>query len=542
MIPRSAILCLLATVFVGAQTPVILISVDTLRGDRVGPGTPGIGSFGEHGTTFTSALSQIPLTLPSHTTLLTSTLPFENHVEENAGVVPRGLITLASVLKDHGYKTGAFIGSVFLERRLGLDAGFDTYDSPFDYAAFSRLSGEMLFAGRPGQAYSARERRAGALVLRSANQWLAAHRGEAVFLFIHLFDMHKPWRQPTYDAQLQSVDRLLGEFQQTLKREGWWDRSLVVVTADHGEGLGDHGESDHGYFIYDSTMHVPLIVHWPQGTTSMPARVTQPTGLIDVAPSILDFLRIPAPTAFRGRSFLGGSTRPVFGESVYARDSFGWSALRSLREGPWKYIDAPRPELYDLSKDPRELQNLVRINPSQSARLKQELAKYAAPPATPVSSVNKKVLESLGYLAPGPKATSRSPAADPKDRLPELLRYENALTLLQQKRAPAAIAILRSILAADPRNLLARRDLGVALVEQKKFAEALIELGQVANASQGDYITLYELGLAHESLARYPEALASLEAACAAAPGAAQCQDALTRVRQHIAGTVPKTQ
>ncbi|MDP9170772.1 MAG: sulfatase-like hydrolase/transferase [Acidobacteriota bacterium] len=514
-----------------AQTPVILISIDTFRADRLSAHTPAINSFADQGTLFEAAQTQIPLTLPAHTTLLTSTWPFETHVEENAGVAPRGLVTLASVLKAHGYKTAAFIGSIFLERQLGLDAGFDTYDSPFDFEAFSRLSGEMLFAGKPGNTYAVRERRAGALVIRAANQWLAAHRGEPVFLFVHLFDMHKPWRQPSYEAQAAAVDQLLGGFQQTLKREGWWDRSLVVLTADHGEGLGDHGESDHGYYIYQSTMHVPLIVHWPKGQAKRPGRMAEPVGLIDVAPSILEFLKIPAPLSFKGRSLLDGSGRPVFGESVYARDCFGWSALRSLREGPWKYIEAPRPELYELSKDPGELHNLVRVNATQAAKLKGELEKYTATRGRPASSAKKDVLESLGYLAPGPRSELKTPAADPKDRLPELLRYEDALTLLQQKRVPAAVAILRGILVSDPRNLLARRDLGVALIEQKKFTEALVELRQVAGASEGDYVTLFELGVANELLGKLPQALAAFEAACRLAPGAVQCKDAVARVR-----------
>ena len=232
------------------QTPVILISVDTLRADHVTRvKAPNIDLFGTAGTVFTSADAQIPFTLPSHTTLMASTYPFQSGVEENAGSVPPALATLALVLQGHGYQTAAFIGSIFLERELGLDRGFDTYDSPFSFKAFSLLSGTMLFAGGPHNPYAVRERRPGALVTRAANQWLAAHRGQPVFVFVQLFDMHRPWRQPSYDAQLAEVDRLIGGFQQALKRDGWWDKSLVVLTADHGEGLGDHGESDHGYFV-----------------------------------------------------------------------------------------------------------------------------------------------------------------------------------------------------------------------------------------------------------------------------------------------------
>jgi len=525
-----------------AQTPVILISVDTLRADHLGAlgykraATPNLDAFASGGTLFTAAETQIPFTLPSHTALMTSTYPSENGVEENADTVPPSLVTLASVLKGRGYQTAAFIGSIFLERQLGLDRGFDNYDSPFSFEAFSRLSGSMLFAGGPHNPYAVRERRPGPLVTRAANQWMAARRGQPVFVFVHLFDMHKPYQLASYDAELEAVDRLLGAFEQMLKRDGWWDKSLVVLVSDHGEGLGDHGESDHGYFVYESTLHVPLIVHWPQGEARMPERVTQPVGLIDVAPSILEFLKIPAPASFKGRSFLDGSARPVYSESVYARDCFGWSALRTLRVGGMKYIEAPRPELYDVDKDPRELTNLVRSNPTQAAALRAQLAKFVAA-QTPASvqqgdpQKNKEVLQSLGYLAPGPRAAAKGPAADPKDKLPELLRYEDALNLMDERRYTAAVAVFRSILATDGRNLLARRDLGVALIELKEFGQAANELQQVAAAAPGDYVTRYELGIADEALGKRREAGDQFEAACALAPGAAQCKDALARVR-----------
>lgn len=523
--------------FAQSRTPVILISIDTLRGDAIGPNTPEILSW--TGTRFTQAQSQIPLTLPSHTSLFTSTWPDRNGVEENAGKVPQNLPTLASVLKDHGYTTAAFIGSIFLERQLGLDRGFDTYDSPFAFEAFSRLSGEMLSAGNTATAYSVRERRPGALVLRAATQWLAAHKSEQVFVFIHLFDMHKPWRQPTYTAQLQAVDRLLGDFQRRLKQDGWWDRSLVVLLSDHGEGLGDHGESDHGYFIYQSTAHVPLIVHWPEQSAKLPARVDQPVGLIDVSPTILDFLKIPAPAGFEGRSVLNGQPRPVFTESVYARDSFGWSPLRAIRDGAWKYIEAPRPELYNLDRDPKESANLAQTDRAEATRLKTELAMHtstaqsAAPAPSTSPDRNKQVLESLGYLAPGPRSSAHTSGADPKDKLSELLNYEDAVTLLGKGQTAAAIRGFRSIVAADPNNLLARRDLGVALIEHKQFAQALPELRKVQSASPGDYITLYELGIADEALGNTRQALADYQAAASLAPGSDRAQAAVQRIRRN---------
>ncbi len=520
-----------------AQTSVILISIDTLRADHTGARTPNIDSYAEHGTVFTQAETQIPFTLPSHTVLMTSTYPFRNGVEENAGKVPDGLETLASVLKGHGYQTGAFIGSIFLEKQLGLDRGFDDYDSPFSFEAFSKLSGSMLFGGGAHNPYSVRERRPGALVIRAANQWLAAHREGPVFAFVHLFDVHQPYQLESYDAEVDSVDKLLGSFERTLKRDGWWDRSIVIVTADHGEGLGDHGESDHGYFVYESTLHVPLLIHWPKGGRTMPDRVDEPAGLIDVAPTILDLLEIPAPASFQGRSMLKGGQRPVVSESTYARDCFDWSTLRAIREGALKYIEAPRPELYNIARDPGEKINLIRSNPADAARLRTDLLKLITAPAKPAGANDpgrsQEVLRSLGYLAPGPHAaTANVEHADPKDRLPELLRYEDALNRMAEKRYDSAIAILRSILASDVHNLLARRDLGVALIEKREYGGAIAELSRVAGSAGDDYVTRYELGIAEEGAGQYREAVSQFEIACRIAPAAAQCRESLERVRR----------
>jgi arylsulfatase A-like enzyme len=526
-----------------AQTPVILISIDTLRADRVGPRTPNINAYAEGGTRFTNAETQIPFTLPSHTALMTSTYPFQNGVEENAGHVPPNLTTLAQVLHDRGYQTAAFIGSIFLERQLGLDRGFDTYDSPFSFEAFSKLSGSMLFAGGPHNPYSVRERRPGALVLLAAKRWMAAHPGQPAFVFIHLFDVHKPYQLASYDAEVESVDKLLGSFADTLKKEGWWQKSLVVLTADHGEGLGDHGESDHGYFIYESTLHVPLIMHWPEGAAPpLPARVDEPIGLIDVAPTILNFLKIPVPISFRGAGFRPADNRPIISESTYGRDCFGWAPLRSIRLGALKYIEAPKPELYNLTKDPKEQTNLIATNPADAAKLRSQLQSLLVvqPDSNHPDPNRDAVLKSLGYLAPGPQPISKSHPADPKDKLPELLRYEDALNLMEEKHYDQAIAILKKILTTDETNLLARRDLGVALIEKHDYEQALQELRRVAGAASDDYVTRYELGLAQENLGHLPEALNQFEFACRIAPAAAQCRDAAARIREKLSAPRPE--
>jgi arylsulfatase A-like enzyme len=282
-----------------------------------------------------------------------------------------------------------------------------------------------------------------------------------------------------YDAEIRYVDQLLGRFQQTLAQTGWWQRSLIVLLADHGESLGDHGETSHGYFAYQSTVHVPLIVHWPDGSPSYPARVAQPAGLIDVAPTILDALHVPAPPSFEGTSLMKFDDTPahaVFSESVYARDEFHWAALRVLRIGQWKLIDAPRAELYDLEKDPRELSNILRANSAEVTTLRAELSKlltrYAAsatPPKLDTSNGTRTALESLGYLSGAQRGQPANEGPDPKDRIAEYQLFEKSLDAFYAHRLDAAIAGLRRVLAQDPRNGPAAQ----ALAEYEKLRAQL---------------------------------------------------------------------
>ena len=543
-----SIACLAACCAIAAPPPVIVISIDTLRADHLSAygyskiRTPGLDAFAQSGTLYSAIEAQVPLTLPSHTTLFTSTYPFQNQIEENAEPVPAGAVTLASVLKSHGYKTAAFIASVFLEREMGLDAGFDFYDSPFHFAAFSPISGSMFFGGANQNPYGVRDRRDGALVVAAASRWLNANHDQPVFAFLHLFDLHKPYLRGGYDDEVLYVDRLLGAFKESLSQRGLWDKSLVVLVSDHGEGLGDHGESSHGYFVYQSTLQVPLLIHWPAGAAAHPARDDQPGGLIDVAPTILDALHFAAPPSFEGRSLLNPAEHPVYAESVHAHDAFGWSPLRSLRVGPWKYIDAPRPELYNLKDDPRETVNLIHRDAAKAAELRQTLEKvlrrYApqhpgqhAPQAAQVSAATRTLLQSLGYLASGPHSTSTAVGPDPKDMLPEFQLYERAQVSLYYKRLDEAIAILSRLLARDPKNLLARRDLGGAYVDRKLYPQARTNLEQVLSAAPDDYVAHYELAIADKNLGRAAEARTHLEAACKIAPQAAQCREELEKLK-----------
>ena len=533
-----------------AQTPVILISIDSLRADRVAAyggrhvATAGIDSFAPGGTLFTAAETQVPLTLPSHTSLLTSTYPFQNGVEENAEHVPANLVTLAQrASRPRIPNRGIHRQRVPRAPILGLDQGFDSYDSPFGFEAFSPLSGEIFFVRAQRNRFAVRDRRDGHLVTRAAEAWLSEKRGQPVFAFVHLFDLHSPYELPPsfhrppgasdYDAQLVYVDQIASSFRQALMRSGWWDRSLVILVSDHGEGLGDHGEDTHGYFAYESTLHVPLILHWPSSAPPpLVPRDPRPVGLIDVAPTILDFLHIRRPPSFAGISLLDLEQRPVLSESVYVRDAFGWAPLRVLRSGALKYIDAPHPELYDLERDPGEARNLITAKAAEAQALRAEMSKlmarYPAAPRDsrddPASPQTDAVLRSLGYLARGPRHSAAGPAPDPKDRLAELHLYEKAEAAMDAGRMSDAAALLNRVLATDPQNTLARRDLGVVYMESDLYAKAGPCFEKVLAVSGNDYVSHYELGIVYQHLGRPKEALDHMQIACGLAPRSEQCR------------------
>jgi choline-sulfatase len=528
--------------------PVILVSIDTLRADHLSVygyrkiHTPNIDSFAQGGTLFTQVESQIPLTLPSHTSLFTSTYPFVNHIEENGEHVPPGTVTLASLLRARGYRTGAFIGGYFLDKSFGLDQGFDEYDSPFSFR------GHM-----PSTALDLR--RDGYWVLRQSLQWLDGNRGHPGFLFVHLFDLHRPYTLDPkpglsgYDTELLYVDGLMGRFKRQLIERGWWDRSLVVLLSDHGEGLGDHHEVTHGYFIYQSTLRVPLIFHWPDGTANYQKQVAQPVGLIDVAPTILSFLGMAAPPSFEGRSLLSGArsdakspSRTIYSESVYACDAFGWSALRGVRMGKYYYIQAPHPELYDLQKDPAEQDNIYRKDHAEAQALEDQigtlLSRFApAHPAAPegLSRQNLAALESLGYLSAGTAtAGTDSSGIDPKDRLLEYRLYERALLSLQTGRLSDAISTFRGILRSDPKNIVARFHLGEGYLAARRPFDAVREWRATLSYQPGYAPAAQALGEYWLGTGNYPRAQARLEQAVAAAPGNSQALLELGITYEHL--------
>ena len=420
-------------------------------------------------------------------------------------VLREGTTTLATVLAAHGYSTAAFIGGYFLERRFGLAQGFQTYDCPFD----ARSVKGALDLKRPA-----------AQVIGGAEHWLELNSGRPFFLFVHLFDLHQPYDAPAsyrsrapqseYDQELAYVDDSLGGFLEFLSRSGLDRRALVVLFSDHGESLGDHGESTHGYFIYRGTLRVPLIFHWPQPAETQNSeteirntaqtsnsgdhveRVEIAAGLIDVAPTVLSFLRIQSPASFCGHSLLelardGNSPpRDVYSETSYAHDKFGWATLRSLRRGDYQYIEAPHPELYNLKADPSELHNLLPGQTALAASYRQRLATLLAnyrsqtPAQRPTAAAGPgaaESLRSLGYLEiTSPEAALDNSGVDPKDRLFEYKRYLLAGHLARIGKAEEAVAEFQAIVADDPRNLPAAIELARSQVGLHHYLDAANQL------------------------------------------------------------------
>jgi tetratricopeptide (TPR) repeat protein len=530
--------------------PIILISVDTLRADHLGcygykrVGTPRIDRIANGGTLFSQASAQVPLTLPSHASLLTSTYPFFNGVEDNGERLAPNAMTLARALKERGYRTAAFVGSFVLNGRFGLDQGFDVYDAPG--------SGRTQAGKDPGDV-----KRIGEEVVEAAIHWLDGNSSGPFFLFVHLYDLHTPYTLPAshrplgtgYDAELTYTDEVLGRFMATLEQRGLMRKSILAFTSDHGESLHEHGESTHGYFIYQSTLHVPLIIHWPDSAQSLPARVAEPVNLLDIAPTLLEAAGIPVPHDFQGRSLLRPASssgnfagaEEIYGESLYGHSHFGTSALRTLRLGRYKYIQAPHPELYDLDQDPTETENLYDSQKSVAMDLRRRLlslrqAHRAQRGAVPRAALPETVqhLQSLGYLAGGAaRRSADSPDAgpDPKDRIAEYEKFGEATVLAASGRLQASDAVLERLLEKDGNLLDVRTALGLNQQRLGHHDEATRSFREVLKRDPLNVVAHFNLAVSTHALGRDEDAARELEATLALAPYYVRAEEMLASIQ-----------
>ncbi|HXI02973.1 MAG TPA: sulfatase-like hydrolase/transferase, partial [Candidatus Saccharimonadales bacterium] len=473
-----------------APRNVILITIDTFRADKLSLYggrhlyTPAIDSLARDGVVFDHAYTVVPLTAPSHSAMMTGRYPVSNGVKMNgSAVLDDSETTLAEILHDHGMRTGAIVSCLVLASRFNINQGFDFYYE-------EGISGSE---GHHGLWFD--ERKAVYSIAR-AERWLESESDKPFFLWLHLFDPHHPYDPPApfkqnykdhpYDGEIVYTDRALGGFLRKLKEMGLYDDSIIMLLGDHGESLGDHLENFHGTFLYDATMHVPMIIKAPGGRRGV--REEGMASTIDVMPTLVDAMGLAAPKGTEGISLMpavmgSGSLpdRALYLESIYDNATFGWSSVRALRTAHYKYVDLPTPELYDLSDDPDELDNIDKQDPIEAKAMKEQYEKVRSGlEATARKDVNAAALDdafrdrllSLGYIAGSESKIVREDAKDPKDvvLLTDPVMY--AQGQVKDGKYDEAAALLNRALQSDPANKIGLVTLGRALTGQKKLAEA----------------------------------------------------------------------
>jgi len=519
---------------------IVLITLDTTRADRMGflgshrALTPNLDRLAKDGIIFSRAYAQVPLTTASHAVILTGTYPQFNHVNDFGKPLLPDVPYLPDILHRRGYRTAAFVGSLILDPLDGLapgfDRGFDVYDAGF------RLR-------RPREdRYKTVERRGGDVVAR-ALAWLRKPRKGPFFLWVHLYDAHDPYDPPApykqqhasfpYDGEIAYEDSVVGTLLNALRAGKLYDGALIAVMADHGEAFGEHGERTHGIFLYDETIHVPLVLKQPSNHFAGKT-VTSRTGLVDVAPTILQIAGVPLPKNIQGESVLrlmtrgrpsGASkstrasahmpqpetdlNRPAYAETDYPHRAFGWSSLRSLRSDTYLFIQAPQRELYDQSADPQASRNLASTRPATADTLAAQLTDFrvrssssSTRPAE-IDPQQAEKLNALGYVASDtgtPEAESLektgSNVVDPKNKVEIANLMHEAIMDMEDGRYHEVIPRLERVLTDEPKMPVAQMQLGTAYARLKDYQKAVPALKRALLLRPDSGMGHYELGLA----------------------------------------------
>jgi len=497
---------------------VFLITIDTLRADHVRCygydriETPTIDGLAKDGIRFTHAFTPSPVTNTSHTTILTGLLPSTHGVTDFAIPLASTHPTWAELLSTQRYHSAAFIGAVILDSKAlapGLDRGFDFYDNFPEHPKTKARWGRV-------------ERR-GMEVVEHAEAWLTAHPRGPHFVWVHLYDPHDPYEPPPpysatyqdrlYDGEVAYADSALKNFLAYLKSRSWYQNALIIVVGDHGEGLGEHHEETHGIFLYDSTTHVPLIVKLPGRATE--ARVVDAqVRTTDILPTVLDLVNVSPPSRLDGQSleaYLRGTdtaNRTAFGETDYPL-RFGWAPLRSVRTAGFKFIEAPRPELYDLRADPGELNNTYaagNTDAHQARALLADLRAKAPPPSAPGD----------GATAAGPE-TFQLP--DPKDKIEEQNLLHRAMIASEGDQPTEARAALEKVIKMDPMSAVALRQLGELELQAGDYPQAAGHLKAASRIRPDDAAAAYDLGRVLARTEDLAGARDALEASLKLTPG-----------------------
>jgi arylsulfatase A-like enzyme/Flp pilus assembly protein TadD len=517
-----------------ADGPIILISIDTLRADHL-PAygytkvrTPNIDALAAAGTVFERAYAHAPQTLPAHTSILSGQLPFEHGVRDNVGfTVKAGQWFVQRALQERGWPTGGFVSAYVLRAAVGLNQGFDRYDSELPPASGERSIGQV--------------QRDGKHTLAAAEKWLTARDGKKpFFLFFHIYEPHKPYTPPPrfaayapYDGEIAFADEIVGRLFDRLRALDVYDRATIVLLSDHGEGLGDHGEQEHGLFLYNATVHVPLVVKLPGQQRTR--RVAVPVQQIDLVPTILDLAGAPKRMELHGRSLRplldGTGTLPdtgIYSEALYSRYHFGWSELYGLTDARYRLVRAPRDELYDLERDPKEAASIAAERPQvrQAMRAALETLIAHTPIGAPsaVTDEDRQRLAALGYVGGGANASLTLPGdslADPKDKVGVLEKYRHATDLAGALRFAEAATIYREVLADDPEMTDVWLQLAEVYTRQGLQVEAVQAFKEIIKRNPKEPGSLIGAGAGLLRLGKLDEARQYAELAVSVAPSGA---------------------
>ena len=462
----------------GENAPIILISIDTLRADHLPlygytkVATPNIDALRADGILFDNAYSHCPMTLPSHVSMLTGLLPTEHGVRNNLGYTFDAAKhpTLPQRLKERGYATGAAVSSYVLRAETGLGAAFDFYDDAIPVATTGATS---------------EHQRAGTATLAAARGWISREQSQPFFFLFHLYEPHAPYTPPEpfrsrysepYDGEIATADAIVGDFLQFLKQSGIYDRAMIVLVSDHGEGLWQHGEDQHGILLYREVLHVPMIIKLPRNARAG-ERVKTPVGLADLAPAILEGKGVLAPKIAEHR---------IYSETFYPRIHLGWSELRSLIDDRHHYIQAPRAELYDIVADPSETNDIAPNERRVASSMREELARYPSgiQELQQIDPEDAKKLTALGYLGSVHAGTTSGPLPNPRDMLPYLERIKAGFKLADEHRYSEAIAVLRALVKENPGLFDVWDKLGEVLIETGEYDEAIRVYREAMSRSQ----------------------------------------------------------
>lgn len=529
---------------------IILITLDSTRTDRMGflgargRLTPNLDGLAHHGIVFAQAYAQAPTTVISAATILTGTYPQTHQASEFGTHLPATLPNLPALLHSNGYRTAAFVGSFLLDPRngpyQGYDRGFDLYDAGFHQA----LKGESRFQS---------VERHGNEVARRASKWLINNKYHPLFLWMHLQDP-AGLTGSTYDRAIAETDTAVGRLLILLRAQSLYDDSVIVVASTHGESLGAHGEDTHGVFLYDETIHVPLLLKLPKN--QMAGKLTKNrVRLLDISPTVLAEAGVAIPAQMQGQSLIriaqatSQADQPAYSRSEFSKRAFGCSVLESWRAGKYLYIRSPKPELYDLASDPGAMNNLA-----QSAKatletiasqmqtfdnhLGNDASKSAGSGLTP-SEIQK--LASLGYVGLRKASKGVDAAAegsDPKDAIGAINRTTAAILDLEDGKPEQAILTLRQVVAVQPTSYLAQYGIGAALVQQQRYVDAVPYFHKAIELQPDSAWAHYAMGLSLMKAGDFNTATAHLEIAVGRLPRFDGARIALAQAYEHL-GRVP---